>query len=431
MRWYSAATVAVVLALAQAAMAQNSFPDSGNVGIGTVNPRGALHILQPGTPPVGLPRLENGLLLGTEDANGPHWIQSYGGPLTLNALGNDVGIGRRSPTHLLDVGGATRFRVNGATNLLVHGSNRDDVYLDLTKGGSISEFDQAPSASARITLDGYTDPYLHRGEIVMLTKTVNDASLVERFRIADNGTVTIGSFGQVRVAGNGVRLLNARFAQLTSSRQGACLNELGGNEFSIAQCQSAAEYAPTTDAGEGTPEPGDLVSILPAMDNPAGDPHAPFMLARSSRACDPQLLGVISASGAGASGRRLGDDYLPLAVYGYFPVKVTMQNGPVRRGDPITSSDQPGYGMRSTAACRIVGYALQDADAPGVVQMLANLSDHPGSDAEALLRRVQALEARLAAIEQAAPTRQADIAGGEVPRRRPVPRHCAEATCQP
>jgi hypothetical protein len=63
----------------------------------------------------------------------------------------------------------------------------------------------------------------------------------------------------------------------------ACINELGGNEFSIADCQPAAEYAPTADAGDGMPEPGDLVSVLPATANPAGDPHAPFMLARSSR----------------------------------------------------------------------------------------------------------------------------------------------------
>jgi hypothetical protein len=410
MRWYFAATVAMPLALAQVATAQNTFPPNGNVGIGTISPQGALHILRPGTAPSGLPAAQNGLLLGTEDTDGPHWLQSYGGPLALNWRGNNVGIGRRAPTHLLDVGGATRSRVNGATNLLVHG-NQDDVHLDLIK-----EVSTVPAA--RITLDGFTDQARHQGDIVMLTRTPSDGAPVERFRIAADGTVTVGTGGQVRAAGSEVRLLNARFAQLRLlSRQGACINELGGNEFSIADCQSAAEYAPTADAGEGTPEPGDLVSILPATDNPAGDPHAPFVVARSSRACDPQLLGVISTPEAGASGRRLGDDYLPLAVYGYFPVKVTMQNGPVRRGDPITSSAQPGYGMRSTAACRIVGYALQDADAPGVVQMFANLSDHPGSDAGALLQRVQVLEARLAAIEHDAPARQAGLAEGEVPRR--------------
>jgi hypothetical protein len=390
MHWHCVLMAAALLALGQAASAQNTFPANGNAGIGTANPQGALHILRPGPAPAGLPAAQNGLLLGTEDTDGPHWIQSYGGPLVLNWRGNNVGIGRRAPTHLLDIGGAARFRVNGATNLLVHGT-LDDIHLDLAK-------ETSTTPAARITLDGFTDQARHQGDIVFLTRSPDDGALVERVRIAADGTVSVGSGGQVRAAGNQVRLLNARFAQLRLlSRHGACIHELGNNEFSIADCQSAAEYAPTTDAGTGAPEPGDLVSLLPDTGNPTGDLHAPFVLARSDRPCDGRLLGVISEPAAGASGRKPNEAYLPLAIYGYFPVKVTLENGPIRRGDPITTSTRPGYGMRATGACRIAGYALEDADAPGVVQMFANLSDHPGSDMQA---RLQALEARLAALEQ-------------------------------
>jgi hypothetical protein len=381
------------LALAEAAAGQNIFPANGNAGIGTTSPQGALHILRPGTAPAGLPAQQNGLLLGTEATVGPHWIQSYGGPLVLNWRGNNVGVGRRAPTHPLDVGGAARFRTTTATNLLLHGTH-DDVHLDLTKQASTT-------ASARITLDGFTDQARHQGDIVFLTRAPTDSALVERMRIAADGSVSIGTGGQVSAAGNQVRLLNARFAQLRLlSRQGACITELAGNEFSIADCQSAAEYAPTADVGAGVPEPGDLVSLIDTEN--AGDLHAPFVLARTSQACDPRLLGVISAPEAGASGHRVGDNYLPLAIYGYFPVKVTMQNGPIRRGDPITSSARPGHGMRATSACRIVGYALEDAEAPGIVQVFANLGDYPGTDVRALQEQVQALKARLDALERRA-----------------------------
>jgi hypothetical protein len=58
--------------------------------------------------------------------------------------------------------------------------------------------------------------------------------------------------------------------------------------------------------------------------------------------------------------------------------------------------------MRATSACRIVGYALEDAEAPGIVQVFANLGDYPGTDVRALQEQVQALKARLDALERRA-----------------------------
>lgn len=69
------------------------FDRSGRMGIGTNDPKGALHILKSGTPLAGLPASENGLLLGSQSTTGYKWIQSYGGMLTLNPRGNGVGIG--------------------------------------------------------------------------------------------------------------------------------------------------------------------------------------------------------------------------------------------------------------------------------------------------------------------------------------------------
>jgi hypothetical protein len=84
MRWTALLCLSIAVASIPMAQAQNTFPNTGNVGIGTTSPRGALHILKPGIPPSGLPGPESGLLLGTSDIWGFKWLQSYGGILSLN-----------------------------------------------------------------------------------------------------------------------------------------------------------------------------------------------------------------------------------------------------------------------------------------------------------------------------------------------------------
>ena len=77
---------------------------SGNIGIGTTNPTGPLHILGPTLePPAGLPAQQNGLLLGLQSTAGYKCIQSYGGPLALNPKGNNVGIGTTQPGGMLHI----------------------------------------------------------------------------------------------------------------------------------------------------------------------------------------------------------------------------------------------------------------------------------------------------------------------------------------
>lgn len=101
-----------------ASTAQNQFlvRATAGVGIGSNDPRGALHILTAGAPPAGLSANNNGLLLGIESTAGYKWIQSYGGSLILNPISNNVGIGTTSP--------ATRLHVQrGATAGTVYQPN--------------------------------------------------------------------------------------------------------------------------------------------------------------------------------------------------------------------------------------------------------------------------------------------------------------------
>ncbi|MGA9530252.1 MAG: hypothetical protein WBS24_19210 [Terriglobales bacterium] len=77
---------------------QISITNSGDLGIGTATPAGALHSVGPASaPPSSQPAANNGLVLGTNGTSSYKWVQSFGGPLVLNPTGNIVGIGTASP----------------------------------------------------------------------------------------------------------------------------------------------------------------------------------------------------------------------------------------------------------------------------------------------------------------------------------------------
>jgi hypothetical protein len=128
--------------------------------------------------------------------------------------------------------------------------------------------------------------------------------------------------------------------------------------------------------GQDFPEAGELVSLVPNTDNPYEDDHATFVASKSEVPCDPNLLGFLLDPELGADGNKVNDYYMPLAIYGYFPVKVTMEGGAIQRGDGITSSSTPGNGMKATQACRIVGYALEAAEEDGTILVFAHLTDY-------------------------------------------------------
>ncbi len=79
------------------------------MGIGATNTIGgaALTIRAPtGVPTNSMPAPDNGIGIGQYATSGYKWIQTYGGPLTLNPLGNNVGIDTTNPVHLFQVGNA-------------------------------------------------------------------------------------------------------------------------------------------------------------------------------------------------------------------------------------------------------------------------------------------------------------------------------------
>lgn len=77
---------------------------------------------------------------------------------------------------------------------------------------------------------------------------------------------------------------------------------------------------------------------------------------------DPGIL--LNAKGVGERSeiQALTPDQRPLTLSGRIPLKISNVNGPIKTGDPITSSSIPGIGMRATKSGTIVAKALEEFD---------------------------------------------------------------------
>ncbi|OGF76471.1 hypothetical protein A3C77_03950 [Candidatus Giovannonibacteria bacterium RIFCSPHIGHO2_02_FULL_45_13] len=113
-------------------------------------------------------------------------------------------------------------------------------------------------------------------------------------------------------------------------------------------------------------EPGDLVRIKPSADGK----HSFVGIADEAGA--PALMGIVSS----APGFILGSQYeedaaanpsyqvYPIALSGRVPVKISLENGPIKLGDKLTSASEKGFAMRARPGDPVIGYALEDWDPP-------------------------------------------------------------------
>ncbi|MGE5042123.1 MAG: peptidoglycan DD-metalloendopeptidase family protein [Candidatus Levyibacteriota bacterium] len=109
--------------------------------------------------------------------------------------------------------------------------------------------------------------------------------------------------------------------------------------------------------------PGDIVSLgeNPGEAVPASMPN------------DRKLLGVVSESpglilGQADSGSQ------PVALSGRVKVRVNDSGGPIKIGDPITSSDIPGVGMRAASPGKIIGTAMENYSGSGEAKIMVNVN---------------------------------------------------------
>lgn len=435
---------------------------NGNVGIGTTNPISKLEIAaQDGLAITGYQPFLT--LRDSNAGNARSRIQSANGDIVLythsfiggnapvvikNGTGN-VGIGTSAPSANLTVvkssavqpnvqGVATGFKVGTPSgtiplalrqNAVESGSptvayfetgNGDLGYLGANSGAFV--VGATAGKALAFNVNGGSRAMVIAANGVVGIGTSNIAA-----KLHVHGSGTTGSTESLRVENAnglvGLRVDDAGLVYVQLFSPNGVDHVCAGSGGLLKHCSSAAEYVPSIDSGGGFPQTADLVSIAPDVTNPYIDAHSPFAVRKSTTACDPNLLGFIVNPEKGADGEKLNEHYLPLAIFGYFPAKVTMLNGAIKRGDPLTSSSKPGYAMKATGACRIIGYALEDATREGQIQVFANTGESSAAEVvalrgkvdaltqenEALKRTLAGLDARLKALEQTAPVAQSTI----------------------
>jgi hypothetical protein len=117
-------------------------------------------------------------------------------------------------------------------------------------------------------------------------------------------------------------------------------------------------------------EPGDVLVISDSLDR---------AVQLSSRPYSTAVIGVYSTApgfiGSQNPMERSGDE-LPVAITGIVPCKVSAENGPIQRGDLLTTSSTPGHAMRASdpQLGTLVGKAMGElASGTGVIEILVVL----------------------------------------------------------
>lgn len=130
--------------------------------------------------------------------------------------------------------------------------------------------------------------------------------------------------------------------------------------------------------------PADFAEMLPAVVNlEPGDVlviGADGKLTRSTQPYQTAVAGVYSTQpGYLGGGQHLGkQDFVPLAIVGVVPVKVSAENSPIHPGDLLTPSATPGYAMvcqnRLDCVGAIIGKALEPLEeGTGMITVLITL----------------------------------------------------------
>lgn len=146
-----------------------------------------------------------------------------------------------------------------------------------------------------------------------------------------------------------------------------------GTAYADGGWKGAADFAElmTVDDTGTDYEPGDVLVISPSVDR---------SVTLSSSAYATSVIGVYSTRpgfvGSADVMAEARADEIPVAIMGIVPCKVSAENGPIHRGDLLTTAVTPGHAMRATEARigTILGKALGDLEAgTGTIEVLLTL----------------------------------------------------------
>jgi hypothetical protein len=110
----------------------------------------------------------------------------------------------------------------------------------------------------------------------------------------------------------------------------------------------------------------------------APGPGSSTDLVATTKPYQNNIIGVVSTSPSMTIGEKEGS--VPIALIGRVPVKVTAENGIIKKGDLLTSSNTPGAAMKATKAGTVIGVALEDMSNKDSIIAAINIRWYGGSN---------------------------------------------------
>jgi hypothetical protein len=267
-----------------------------------VNDMGGLYGIQYG-PIVGL------LVEGIKEQNTQ--LQPYYQALTISTSSNFVQIGYSTSTFDLKLTGNLNFTNNNSSTISFNSAGIFESSVSVTSTPNVFIFNSNGYGSTA------SDKYL--------LSVRNDN--VSKFSVSANGDVkTAGTFY--------------------------------GTNLVLSSSTNPGDLAERVDiAIDDSVEPGDVVRV---------DSESPDTYRRSDSAYQDTVAGVISTNPTIVVGSGKTEYTAVMAMVGRVPVKVTNENGSIKRGDLLVSASQAGYAMRYDPAkdpgaklVAVIGIALE------------------------------------------------------------------------
>jgi len=319
------------------------------------------------------------------------WAQSTGGPAGVfdNAVritGSDwhgIQIDGTSWAGIwVDSSGADGFEVGsaGRHGLHVHSANEHGVYIEGTGTGDAIHIDGAGNNGLRVdsaTNEGINVVSAGRSGVYVYSAGWEG---VEVGSAGYNG-VYVQSAGydgiRVQTAGqDGLRIFDTVGRDYIRAGSDVDLDfrvTNNGTAYADGGWQGAADFAElmSTEGNPAAYEPGDVLVISAESDR---------SVALSSKPYSTMVIGIYSEEpgfvGSSHAMEEQRDDEIPVAIVGIVPCKVSAENGPIHRGDLLTTSSTLGHAMKASEPKlgAILGKALGELESgTGVIDVLVTL----------------------------------------------------------